>query len=429
MLSPASAIQTAMWVESLEGDDPSLYNVTAGWFFESAIDVQRLRQAFTELVRNHSILTSRFVIESGCLCFESTDAAAMGAETDLVRTEEHAGPLSLRSAQDWVQTCSAHPFDLETGPLVRLHIRSSSGAVAVALAAHHLVVDAVSFEHLVRELGQRHAGKHAGMAFDPVPGYGVFVEAQQRFLQGHAAQEARAYWSEYLAPLASIERRAPFGRWREQQPLQERRQLAPAELNRLLRLSAQLHCTPFQILSVVLAGCIGEAAALSLVCIGYPISLREPATAAVIGPVLNTLPLLVRTGAGNGERAALIQAARDDLLMALEHVQLPFSELTKAFFVAHQQPARDLVAGVVSFVVRASSDGVNPALDGQGAVNISPLPVSPKFPVSLHVVRQGSDMLIELESVPLGRTQAPLTARRLMEALADLLDECLLETS
>ena len=125
-------------------------------------DVPALRGALDDLVAHHDALRQRFLLRAeGWL--SSIDAEPSPIPFEVVEAASLA-PADLHA----VERAIAAPMDLASPPLARAAlVRTPTGESLLCLAAHHLVVDAVSWSHVVDDLehlyDQRRAGREPAL--------------------------------------------------------------------------------------------------------------------------------------------------------------------------------------------------------------------------------------------------------------------------
>ncbi|MCK9395481.1 MAG: amino acid adenylation domain-containing protein [Methylobacter sp.] len=105
---------------------------------------------------------------------------------------------------DLLREKSKQPFDLEHGPLFRVHAVSpvSGGAGYVLITIHHIVFDGSSAVLLVKALLQTYRRLLAGTAPELAQeqtGYNDFVRWQQQFMGSEQAQAQLNYWKTRLS--------------------------------------------------------------------------------------------------------------------------------------------------------------------------------------------------------------------------------------
>jgi thioesterase domain-containing protein len=149
---PCSLAQQRFWfLEKFNPGNPSL-NVAVRWQLRGAVTDAAVEYAFHQLIARHEILRTRFIDRDGephqvvmpALHVKITHVD-LRRLTPEQRNAEHDA-IGLREAQ--------RPFDLETGPPVRLAmLRLDETAVVILLTMHHIATDGWTMGILSREFG------------------------------------------------------------------------------------------------------------------------------------------------------------------------------------------------------------------------------------------------------------------------------------
>src|SRR6185295_10472460 len=169
--------------------------------------------------------------------------------------EENASRWSGEALAERLAEEAERPFDLEAGPLVRVHLFERSKQEHVLLVVvNHIVTDFWSQAVLFEELGDLYRGELADEPVDlsaPALRYSDFVAWQRQMLAGERGARLRAYWRERLGgELPALD--LPTDRPRP--PVQSfagatQRLRLPAELSaRLAALGRERQATPFMTL-------------------------------------------------------------------------------------------------------------------------------------------------------------------------------------
>src|SRR5205085_11763583 len=100
------------------------------------------------------------------------------------------------------------PFDLERGPLLRVHLFTrSSDEHILLLAAHHIIVDFWSLALLMHELGLLYRAEQSS-ARSALPtlssSYSDFVRWQEELLSSDEGEKHWAYWRSQLSGELSV---------------------------------------------------------------------------------------------------------------------------------------------------------------------------------------------------------------------------------
>jgi len=248
-------------------------------------------------------------------------------------------PLPVHDAADepaaaaLVAELVRRPFDLAAGPLLRSDaVRVAGGAdVLVVVDMHHVVTDGWSNEVLLVELNAVYRavrrGDQAELA-DPVQ-YGDFAAWQRAQVEAPAARPHLDHWVRRLAGVPALE--LPTDEPRP--PTQtfagaDHEFYLDAELVAGLTELARAHRA-----TLFMALLAGYQVVLSLYggstdfAVGSPVAGRaHPDLDGAVGMFINMLPLRADL-AGDPTVARLVGAARDEVLDALSHSEVPFERV------------------------------------------------------------------------------------------------------
>jgi hypothetical protein len=199
--APLTLTQQGQWFLWQMDRTSTAYHVGGGLHLAGDLDVQALRTALRLLTQRHESLRTVFRTgNEGKL----QQLIVNNAEIDLPCIDLSDADASARE-QRWraeTQAISATPFDLETGPLLRVRLlKLEHGQHQLLLMMHHIISDAWSVDILLTELAQLYAAELQGTpATLPAPEvrYADFASWQQRWLQGNEAARQLAYWRTQL---------------------------------------------------------------------------------------------------------------------------------------------------------------------------------------------------------------------------------------
>ncbi|PXW14298.1 non-ribosomal peptide synthase protein (TIGR01720 family)/amino acid adenylation domain-containing protein, partial [Paraburkholderia caballeronis] len=198
--------------EPIEGEAPLL--PIQSWFFEheipnrhhwnqavlltsrDALDVPSLERSLVEVVNHHASLRLRYVQHAPGQWTQTyaTDAAA----SDLLWVRHAAGLDEMQTLCDDAQ----RSLDLARGPLLRaLLLRLPDGSERLLLAAHHLVVDGVSWRILLDDLRTAYGQARAGDAIQlphSTDSYRQWASRLAAHAQGDTVRAELPYWLSVL---------------------------------------------------------------------------------------------------------------------------------------------------------------------------------------------------------------------------------------
>ena len=341
-LLPLSFAQQRLWfVDQLERGNP-FYNSFKAVRMKGEFDVEALERALSEIVRRHEVLRTRFVNVGGEPRQEVLEAAPIKLElTDLSSLNEAEREVAVRKA---AMTDKDEPFDLATGPMLRVKLlRLSEQDHAVLLTMHHIVSDGWSLGVLTKEVATLYAAYSRG-AESSLPElaiqYADFAVWQRRWLQGEELERLLTYWRAQLGGTLPV-LQLPFDRERPATPSFDGSQLtyrlSPEITAALKELSRREGVSLFMTLLAAFQTLLHRQSGQEEILVGTAIANRNyRKTEDLIGFFINQLVL--RTDlTGEPTFVELLQRVKEVCLGAYAHQDMPFDKL-----VEELQPERNL---------------------------------------------------------------------------------------
>ncbi|MFL6192843.1 MAG: amino acid adenylation domain-containing protein, partial [Thermoanaerobaculia bacterium] len=334
---PLSHGQRALWLLHLLDPESAAYNVPGLVTIEGPLDAGALRRAFQAIVDRHPILRSTVVAPQGepvRHVHERMEVAFFEESVARWTEEEIARRLDEEANQ---------PFNLESGPLLRVHLFERSKQEHLLLVAlHHIITDFWSQAVLLQELDALYPAALAGdeaPALPPPPIYLEFVRWQREMLAGEAGDRLRNYWRQRLAgelPVLDLPTDRPRPPVQTFDGATRRIRLKPELQLRLASLGRERGTTPFMTLLAAFQALLYRYTAQRDVLVGVPTTGRARAGfAGMVGYFVN--PVVMRSDMrGNPAFTALLDQVRGNALGAFEHQDYPFPLL-----VEDLQPERD----------------------------------------------------------------------------------------
>ncbi|MET8701434.1 amino acid adenylation domain-containing protein [Kitasatospora sp. NPDC004723] len=338
---PLSVFQQGMWfLEQVRPDNPA-YVVPGAVRVRGPVDAGVLRTAFTEVVRRHEALRTAFGLREG----RPVQVVRPLPAPELPVVDLRDAGLTAAGLEERITAAAiGEPFDLETGPPVRLTLlRTGENESVLVLALHHLVSDRWSFWVLLSELAALYAafadGRPSPLPELPVQYADFAVWQREQQDKGRWAGQL-AYWRERLAEApAALE--LPTDRPR---PAVQgfRGGALPFELPEPLvrELAALAHrrgATTYMALLAVFTVLLARYSRQRDVVVGVPTAVRDrPELEPLIGYFVNTLPIRTELG-GDPSFTEVLERVRAACLGAYEHQEVPFE-----LVVGELGTARDL---------------------------------------------------------------------------------------
>ena len=191
---PMSYGQRSMWFIHKLAPASAAYTITYAGRISGELDVPALERAAQALVDRHP-------------CFGPPTPSATGNRSNsFIRNgrcgiaRHHLGP-GEPELDEWIRRETDRPFDLYTGPVLRLTLLERTPEEHVLLLGlHHIAVDFWSIDIILDELRMLYAAEH-GAAPPPPPAESFvdYADQQTRMLAGAEGEDLWAYWREQLA--------------------------------------------------------------------------------------------------------------------------------------------------------------------------------------------------------------------------------------
>ncbi len=310
--------------------------------------------------------------------------------------------LALRLGEE-----AERPFDLVTGPLVRMRIWTggSDGAVLL-LAVHHIISDFRSLAILARELGAFYREETGGAAADlapPVP-FAEAVARQAERLAGERGERLWAYWRDRLAgsppplDLPADRPRPPVRRFRGARWVER---LDGVPLDRLAALAAEESATLFMLVLAAFDVLLLRHTGRVDLPVGAPTAGRRTSRlAGVVGYLVN--PIVLRGDlAGDPAFRELLGRIRRTALDAFAHQDAPFSWLAERLGGTREASRSPVFQVMLSWQAAPRGTGEGFAALAVGLEGV-PLELGDLAAATLAVPRSGAQLDLTLQVAPIG---------------------------
>ncbi|MFB6399358.1 amino acid adenylation domain-containing protein [Pseudomonas putida] len=331
-----SYAQRRMWFLWQLDPQGAAYNLPMAVRLHGPLDLAALQQAFDALVARHETLRTRFVAD-GDDVRQQVDAVAaplqlrQDALASLDETARQAAVERIAKAE------ALAPFDLASGPLLRVRLLQLAAQEHVLLLTlHHIVADGWSMNVLIDEFLHLYEAAVAGTeaTLDALPiQYRDFALWQRSWLEAGEQERQLAYWQARLgedhSPLE-----LPLDRARQGRPsyrgARHEFPVAADVAERLRGVARKHNVTLFMVLLAAFKLLLQRYSGQAAIRVGVPIANRNRAEGqGLIGCFINTQvlhteidPLL--------DIAGLLQRVRETAVGAQSHQDLPFEQLVEA---------------------------------------------------------------------------------------------------
>ncbi len=384
---PVSLMQRRLWFLAALEPGSSAYHLHWSVRLTGALDHVALSRAIDALVARHESLRTTFT---------ATDPHQSIARYGSVKIQSHEASVCL---EDLI----ALPFDLESGPLLRMHlVEHGPDRHDLLLVIHHIIADGWSMSVLFAELSEAYnayrCGESPRWALPDAPGlpvqYADFALWQRDWLAGAELSRQVDFWRDRLADAPAI-LELPIDRPRSAQQGRAgawHRMMLPTELTASIHdIGRGENCTLFMVLLAAFDVVLARSSGMTDIVVGTPIAGRNRTELeGLIGFFVNTLVLRTSVG-GNPTFQDLLMRVKQTALDAYAHQDLPFEKLVEVLQPQRQRSVNPIVQ--VMFTVH--NQPVQPfAPDGLTVESIETRNDAAKFDLSVHVAERDDELEI-----------------------------------
>jgi amino acid adenylation domain-containing protein len=334
-LHPLSFAQQRLWfLEQFEAGT-AVHNLSSGLRLYGELDISVLQRAVDDIVARHETLRTTFV-DTGSEVFQRVLSAAPVniPVLDLRRAPEHQRE---REAYDWAYSESRRPFDLESGPLLRINVvRIRDDDHVLLITMHHLVSDGWSMAVFVQEVSglyTAHGENRPCVLLPLLPiQYSDYARWQRGFFPRDELDRQLHYWKTKLAGIPSaLELSSDRVRPSEQtfSGATCSAMLSSALRERLTSFAQCEEVTLFMVLLASFSVLLHRYSHQEDICIGVPVAGRELLeTEPLIGLFANAL--VIRTDlSANPRFCDVLAQTRDLVLGAYANQEIPFERVVE----------------------------------------------------------------------------------------------------
>lgn len=327
---PASFAQQRLWFLYQLDPSSTAYNVVLAFRVTGPLRVDVFERSLNALALRHEVLRTVFgLVDGHPVQIVMPELPVPLAVVDLRdRPAQHAALIQQQAHAEVAQ-----PFDLTTGPLLRVKLLElAADEYIYILTVHHIVADAWSFDVFTRELALLYqafcAERPASLAELPIQ-YAEYAIWQRQWL-ANAPPQLLTYWRSQLAgaPASSLPTDRP-------RPLVQtfrgtRRLFAfSAPLSDALKILTHEGVTLFMTFLAAFQSLLYYYSGQPDVIIGTDVANRRwPETEGLIGFFVNQL-VLRGDLSGDPTFREVLGRARETALAAYAHQDLPFDKLVE----------------------------------------------------------------------------------------------------
>ncbi|MEB3358049.1 MAG: amino acid adenylation domain-containing protein [Synechococcales bacterium] len=390
---PLSYAQERLWfLAQLEGGSGT-YNMPGVVRLEGSFDVARLQRAINAMVSRHEVLRTTFPVANG------TAFQRIHPTMDIPVRSLHASDLSF-SVSDWLTHEVQQPFDLATGPLLRLAlVRIESDAAILVVTMHHIISDGWSIGILIRELIALYEADGQNQSTLPTLPiqYADYAQWQRQWLQGDLLETQLGYWRQKLADAPTLLELPTDHPRPAVQSFRGRTQVVtlPKALSQQVKALARQHqATLFMTLLAAFQVLLYRYSKQRDIVVGSSIANRQQSELeSLIGLFVNTLVLRSHIKDTDSIKD-LLRQVKQMTLEAYSHKDVPFEQVVETL-----QPQRSLAHSPLFQVMFMLQNIPRSPLELPN-MTVTPLPaesVTAKFDLLLSVEESDQGLVCQWE--------------------------------
>ena len=328
---PLTPMQRGMLFDHLASETPELDVLQVVGTLDESLDMVTFRRAWEQTVGRHGALRTHFRWQGLEDPIRIVDPEV---RIPLEFLDESGTALDQRrqKVEQLITAERARGFDLSRPPLARLTlVRFGPSRYTLILTVHHILMDAVSFLPLIRELFALYEALGAGesVSLPPIPAHEHPPEASA----GRAESATEAFWRTLLdgfttpTPLPSIgelERRDAPGTRRGETATR----LSEEKTDELRHLASLMDVRLNTLVQTAWGLLLSRYAGEDDVVFGSVRRVQDSGSASPLGLYLNTLPLRVQV-ASSATLAELLRHVRNQHVASRPHKHTPLVEIRR----------------------------------------------------------------------------------------------------
>ncbi|WP_415640229.1 amino acid adenylation domain-containing protein, partial [Pseudomonas gessardii] len=330
-----SYAQRRMWFLWQLDPQSGAYNLPSAVRLKGSLDEAALEQAFASLVARHEALRTVF----RQLPDESLQQVPASAPLIVEREDFSILPEDERErrVRSEAQQQSMQPFDLATGPLLRVKlIKLDAQQHVLLLTLHHIVSDGWSMSIIIDEFVRFYEAHRRGeaLSLEPLPiQYADYALWQRRWMEAGEQERQLAYWQEQLGdehPVLELPTDFPRPAVASHQGSRYEFDLPPALADELRQFARQQNVSLFTVLLAAFNVLLYRYTGQTDLRIGVPIANRNRLEVeGLIGLFVNTQVIRARFDEQT-QVTDLLHDLKELANAAQAHQDLPFERLVDA---------------------------------------------------------------------------------------------------
>ncbi|MBQ1195629.1 MAG: amino acid adenylation domain-containing protein [Clostridia bacterium] len=313
---PLTSIQQGIYVQSVLDPSGLAYNMPGAFILEEAPDVDRLNDAFVEMIHDDPIFRTVFIQGKNGICAKILDSVDFSVQNICADSLDDA-------AKDFVK-----PFDLSKAPLLRAALwQSADGQYYLFMDSHHIIGDGISTSVILQRLSRAYAGEelHTKWSFYD---YVHTAEAQNKDISAELE-----YWKSQLQELpAPLTLPSDFPRTQrfDYKGMDWEMPIAQADGIEMTKFCREQGYSDFALCLAAYALLLSSLSGSRDIIIGTPIAGRNHAQSdEICGPFINTLPVRLKCSS-DITVGQWLEHVQEQIVGMLDHQQIGLEDIISA---------------------------------------------------------------------------------------------------
>ncbi|WP_264530518.1 non-ribosomal peptide synthetase [Flavobacterium sp. N502540] len=399
---PVSSAQRRLWLLSQLESGNSAYNMPGVYIFEGELNYDILTASFLKLLNRHEILRTVFIQNAeGEVRQKILSVEELGFKIENQNLADF--PEREEMVNDSIRQVLMLPFDLETGPLLRISLfQLSDNKWIFTYVMHHIISDGWSMGLLIKELLELYSSHDQNNPFSNLRiQYKDYVDWQQQQVDSDITQLHKKYWLEQLSgelPVLEllVDKLRPQIKTYNGGSI--KKQVTPECYKAIKLITQERKGTLFMTLLGVVNVLLYKYSNQTDIILGTPVAGRGHIDLEdQIGLYLNTLALRTSFN-GTDNFNELFENVKKVTLGAYEHQIYPFDALVDELNIQHN-PSRSVLFDImVSF---QNNEYKESDFNKKTGLSIQPYPneeaQSSKFDLTFDFIETGDDFFVTIE--------------------------------
>jgi amino acid adenylation domain-containing protein len=383
---PASRSQRRFWRLAQLEPHGSRYNIPLALHIAGPLDVSALEAAFTAVVARHEALRTTF----GAIDDEVQQYVHPPGRVWIHRTVLRGHPEAPARLRELIEREAERPFDLRTGPLMRLTLVGVAHEEHVLLLTfHHIIMDRWSAAVLFDEVSRHYSRRDADIAArSSAPQYADYARDHDKWLRSGVRPQQIGYWETRLAGAQRLDLPTTKPRLavRTTRGATSWFDVTRESMAAVLALARRRRATPFMVWATAFAILLHRYCGVNDIAIATPVAgRRRAAWERIIGLMMNTVVVRI-TVRETDTFETLLDTVRRSALEAYDNQDVPFEEVVRSTAQTSADDAR-------FNVMLHHAPGAHLAIDGLVITPLHTAPKAAKFDLTWSLISDPDDAL------------------------------------